>query len=108
MSNQLHGIVSVATAILKQPEMIKSIQSRGLQLYTYGEENNLPEAVFFQQFQGVDGLIVDNVRPVANLARSFSVRSAPASPAPRLPVEQPPISAAINEFVSKAVAVRAA
>ncbi|GAQ89335.1 hypothetical protein KFL_005120060 [Klebsormidium nitens] len=107
-SNQLQGIVSEVTAILRQPEMIRVIKNQGLGLYTYGEENNLPEAVFFQQFQGVDGVIVDNVRPVANLARSFSVLSAPVSSIPKPQLEQSPVVAALNEVVRNAVAIRAA
>lgn len=70
--------------------------------------SNLPEAVFFQQFQGVDGVIVDNVRPVANLAKSFSVLSAPTSPLPKPQLEQSPVVAALNEVVRNAVAIRAA
>lgn len=37
-ADQLQGIVSEVTAILRQPEMIRVIKNRGLGLYTYGEE----------------------------------------------------------------------
>lgn len=37
-TDQLQGIVSEVTAILRQPEMIRVIKNQGLGLYTYGEE----------------------------------------------------------------------
>ncbi|KAF0924952.1 hypothetical protein E2562_015020 [Oryza meyeriana var. granulata] len=61
----LHGVVSEARAVFRQPSAMGRIKEAGLSLLTYGQLNNVPEAVYMQHLIGVDGVIVDLVREIA-------------------------------------------
>ncbi|XP_043694122.1 glycerophosphodiester phosphodiesterase GDPD2-like [Telopea speciosissima] len=57
----LQGIVSEVKAILRNQRAINNIREANLSLLTYGQLNNVPQAVYFQHLAGVDGVIVDMV-----------------------------------------------
>uniref|UniRef100_A0A0E0D146 glycerophosphodiester phosphodiesterase n=1 Tax=Oryza meridionalis TaxID=40149 RepID=A0A0E0D146_9ORYZ len=79
----LRGIVSEARAVLRQqPSAIGRIKEAGLSLLTYGQLNNVPEAVYLQHLMGVDGVIVDLVAEIAAAVSEFAAAAAAAVPVP--------------------------
>ncbi|CAN6270415.1 unnamed protein product [Urochloa humidicola] len=77
----LQGIVSEVRAVLRQPSAVARIkQEAGLSLMTYGQLNNVPEVVYVQHLMGVDGVIVDLVREIAEVASAFSAAAADREP----------------------------
>ncbi|KAF8715396.1 hypothetical protein HU200_027039 [Digitaria exilis] len=68
----LQGIVSEVRAILRQPSAVAKIKDAKLSLMTYGQLNNVPEVVYMQHLMGVDGVIVDLVREIAEAVSAFS------------------------------------
>ncbi|KAJ6832574.1 glycerophosphodiester phosphodiesterase GDPD1, chloroplastic-like [Iris pallida] len=64
LSCGLHGIVSEVKAIFRSPTMIPRIKESNLALLTYGQLNNVPEAVYMQQLMGINGVIVDLVEEI--------------------------------------------
>ncbi|KAJ4951362.1 hypothetical protein NE237_028194 [Protea cynaroides] len=60
----LQGIVSEVKAILRNEGAINKIREANLSLLTYGQLNNVPEAVCLQHLVGVDGVIVDLVQEI--------------------------------------------
>ncbi|KAL8161775.1 hypothetical protein V2J09_013264 [Rumex salicifolius] len=66
----LHGIVSEVKAIFKNPGMVAKIKECKLVLFTYGQLNNVPEAVYLQHLLGVDGVVVDFVQDITKALMS--------------------------------------
>ncbi|CAN6227893.1 unnamed protein product [Urochloa humidicola] len=81
VTGDLQGIVSEVRAVLRQPAAVAKIkQEAGLSLMTYGQLNNVPEVVYVQHLMGVDGVIVDLVREIAEAASAFSAAAAAREP----------------------------
>ncbi|KAJ4974511.1 hypothetical protein NE237_007685 [Protea cynaroides] len=57
----LQGIVSETRAIFKNPGALNKIKEENLSLFTFGQLNVVPEAIYMQHLMGVDGVIVDLV-----------------------------------------------
>ncbi|CAL4999961.1 unnamed protein product [Urochloa decumbens] len=68
----LHGIVSEVRGVLKNPAAIVSAQDSNLALLTYGQLNNVWEAVYVQYLMGINGVIVDRVEEISNAVEGFS------------------------------------
>ncbi|KAF6137963.1 hypothetical protein GIB67_041836 [Kingdonia uniflora] len=64
LDNGLQGIVSQVKAVFKNPEAITKIKNHNLSFLTYGQLNNVPEAVYMQHLMGIDGVIVDLVKEI--------------------------------------------
>ncbi|KAF5181640.1 Glycerophosphodiester phosphodiesterase, partial [Thalictrum thalictroides] len=71
MANELQGIVSEVKAIFRNPGSINKIKESNLSLLTYGQLNNVPEAVHMQHLMGIDGVIVDLVREITEAVYDF-------------------------------------
>ncbi|KAG2565815.1 hypothetical protein PVAP13_7NG144117 [Panicum virgatum] len=67
----LQGIVSEVRAILRRPAAVAEIKEAKLSLMTYGQLNNVLEVVYVQHLMGVDGVIVDRVREIAEAVSAF-------------------------------------
>ncbi|KAK9117630.1 hypothetical protein Sjap_016577 [Stephania japonica] len=67
----LQGIVSEVKGIFRNPSLISKIKESNLSLMTYGQLNNVPEAVYMQHLIGVDGVIVDFVREITEAVSDF-------------------------------------
>lgn len=69
----LQGIVSAVKGIFRNPGAVNKIKESKLSLLTYGNLNNVPEAVYLQHLMGIEGVIVDIVEKiteaVSNLIR---------------------------------------
>ncbi|KAL5717409.1 glycerophosphodiester phosphodiesterase [Ranunculus cassubicifolius] len=76
LENDMHGIVSEVKAIFRNPEAITKIKGSNLSLLTYGQLNNVPEAVQMQHLMGVDGVIVDLVREITEAVYDLVNRGA--------------------------------
>ncbi|XP_057982615.1 glycerophosphodiester phosphodiesterase GDPD1, chloroplastic-like [Malania oleifera] len=61
----LQGIVSEVKAIFRNPGSVTKIKDSKLSLLTYGQLNNVPEAVYMQHLMGVEGVIVDLVEEIS-------------------------------------------
>ncbi|KAJ8467445.1 hypothetical protein OPV22_029997 [Ensete ventricosum] len=57
----LQGIVSEVRGVFRTPSTVSRIKESNLSLLTYGQLNNVPEAVYMQHLMGIDGVIVDLV-----------------------------------------------
>ncbi|CAB4264076.1 unnamed protein product [Prunus armeniaca] len=57
----LQGIVSEVKAIFRNPGAVTRIKEANLGIITYGQLNNVAEAVYMQILMGVEGVIVDLV-----------------------------------------------
>ncbi|KAL3688078.1 hypothetical protein R1sor_014387 [Riccia sorocarpa] len=73
--NGLQGLVTEVLPILKNPELAVRVKEAGLSLLTYGDHNNLAEALAQQYISGVDGIIVDCVREMVTAARTVHALS---------------------------------
>ncbi|CAI9096384.1 OLC1v1032514C1 [Oldenlandia corymbosa var. corymbosa] len=62
----LQGIVSESKAVFRNPGVVNRIKESKLSLLTYGELNNVTEAVYMQQLMGVEGVIVDLVEHITD------------------------------------------
>ncbi|KAG0461421.1 hypothetical protein HPP92_021718 [Vanilla planifolia] len=71
LAGGLNGIVSEVKAIFKNPSMIHQIKESNLGLLTYGQLNNVPEAVYMQHLMGGEGVIVDLVQEITEVVREF-------------------------------------
>ncbi|GFS34361.1 PLC-like phosphodiesterases superfamily protein [Actinidia rufa] len=60
----LQGIVSEIKGIFRNPGAGTKIKEAKLSLLTYGQLNNVPEAVYMQHLMGVEGVIVDLVQEI--------------------------------------------
>uniref|UniRef100_A0A0A9DPU0 glycerophosphodiester phosphodiesterase n=1 Tax=Arundo donax TaxID=35708 RepID=A0A0A9DPU0_ARUDO len=68
----LHGIVSEVRGVFKNPSAVVRAQESNLALLTYGQLNNVWEAVYVQYMMGVNGVIVDLVEEISNAVADFS------------------------------------
>ncbi|KAG6556028.1 hypothetical protein Mapa_001968 [Marchantia paleacea] len=68
--NGLQGVVTEVLPILKKPDLAKKVKEAGLSLLTYGDYNNVAEALAQQYTCGVDGIIVDCVREIVTASRT--------------------------------------
>lgn len=68
----LQGIVSESRAIFRNPTAISKIKESNLILLTYGQLNNVPEAVYMQQLMGINGVIVDLVEKITKAVSDFT------------------------------------
>uniref|UniRef100_R7WA67 glycerophosphodiester phosphodiesterase n=1 Tax=Aegilops tauschii TaxID=37682 RepID=R7WA67_AEGTA len=73
----LQGIVSEARAVFRHPSAVARVKESDLSLLTYGQLNNVPEAVYMQHLMGVDGVIVDLVQEIAEAVSEFAAVVAP-------------------------------
>jgi glycerophosphodiester phosphodiesterase len=64
--------VSEVRGVLKNPAAVVRAQESNLALLTYGQLNNVWEAVYFQYLMGVNGVIVDRVEEISNAVAAFS------------------------------------
>ncbi|XP_077250423.1 glycerophosphodiester phosphodiesterase GDPD2-like isoform X2 [Tasmannia lanceolata] len=71
LGNGLQGIVSEVKAIFRHPATITRIKEANLGLLTYGQLNNVPEAVYMQYLMGIDGVIVDLVKEITEAVSDF-------------------------------------
>ncbi|XP_042495119.1 glycerophosphodiester phosphodiesterase GDPD1, chloroplastic-like [Macadamia integrifolia] len=67
----LQGIVSEVKAIFRNPATINMIREANLSLLSYGQLNNVPEAVYMQHLMGVDGVIVDLVKEITTAVSDY-------------------------------------
>ncbi|KAI3875772.1 hypothetical protein MKX03_023695 [Papaver bracteatum] len=65
LENGLQGIVSDVRGLLRNQEAVSRIKEAHLSLLTYGELNNVREAVYVQYLMGVEGVIVDFVGEIS-------------------------------------------
>ncbi|KAK8451575.1 hypothetical protein SEVIR_6G232900v4 [Setaria viridis] len=72
LEHDLHGIVSEVRGILKNPAAVVRAQESNLALLTYGQLNNVWEAVYVQYLMGINGVIVDQVEEISNAVAGFS------------------------------------
>uniref|UniRef100_A0A0E0LXC4 glycerophosphodiester phosphodiesterase n=1 Tax=Oryza punctata TaxID=4537 RepID=A0A0E0LXC4_ORYPU len=68
----LHGLVSEVRGVLKNPSAVLRAKESNLALLTYGQLNNVWEAVYIQYLMGVNGVIVDLVEEISNAVADFS------------------------------------
>ncbi|RWR74463.1 Glycerophosphoryl diester phosphodiesterase [Cinnamomum micranthum f. kanehirae] len=71
LANGLQGIVSEVRAIFRNLGAIPRIKEANLSLLTYGQLNNVPEAVYMQHLMGVEGVIVDLAKEIAGAVFDF-------------------------------------
>ncbi|CAI5506470.1 unnamed protein product [Closterium sp. Naga37s-1] len=62
----LAGVVSEVKTLLADSATIRAVKDAGLLLFSYGTTNDDVDAAHFQQYHGVDGIIVDDVAGMAN------------------------------------------
>ncbi|KAL9248905.1 Glycerophosphodiester phosphodiesterase GDPD1, chloroplastic-like protein [Drosera capensis] len=67
----LQGIVSEVKGVFRDPGAVRRIKEAGLELLTFGQLNNVPEAVYVQHLMGVDGVIVDLVEEITTAVESL-------------------------------------
>eukprot|EP00249_Psilotum_nudum_P004249 c17792_g1_i1 orf=555-1688(-) len=72
MKSGLQGIVSEVRAILEDPDLVQLVKKAGFCLLTYGDWNNMPEALIQQRQLGLDGVIVDDVHEMVAVARNHN------------------------------------
>ncbi|KAJ8634119.1 hypothetical protein MRB53_027455 [Persea americana] len=68
----LQGIVSEVRAIFRNPGAISKLKEFSLCLLTYGQLNNVPEAVYMQHLMGINGVIVDLVKEITEAVSDFT------------------------------------
>ncbi|MCL7024336.1 hypothetical protein MKW94_009358 [Papaver nudicaule] len=61
LEHGLQGIVSEVKGIFRNQEAVSRIKDANLSLLSYGQLNNVAEAVYMQYLMGVEGVIVDFV-----------------------------------------------
>jgi glycerophosphodiester phosphodiesterase len=66
----LRGIVTDAKPLLADLSIIHEIHLRGLLVFTYGADNNVPEQVDVQKRAGVDAVISDKVTKISSAAKA--------------------------------------
>ncbi|XP_010250593.1 PREDICTED: glycerophosphodiester phosphodiesterase GDPD2-like [Nelumbo nucifera] len=71
LASGLQGIVSEVKAVFRNPGAIAKIKESNLSLLTYGQLNNVREAVYMQHVMGIDGVIVDLVQEITVAVAGF-------------------------------------
>lgn len=74
LENGLQGIVSEVKAIFRNPGAVAKIKESTLSLLTYGQLNNVPEAVYMQHLMGIEGVIVDLVQEITKAVSDLKIR----------------------------------
>ncbi|MQL77925.1 hypothetical protein Taro_010341 [Colocasia esculenta] len=72
LAHGLQGIVSEVRSIFRNPSLVPTIKESNLGLLTYGQLNNVAEAVCMQHLMGIDGVIVDLVQEITEVVSDFS------------------------------------
>ncbi|XP_072991429.1 glycerophosphodiester phosphodiesterase GDPD1, chloroplastic-like isoform X2 [Typha latifolia] len=72
LQSGLQGIVSEVRGVLKNPSAVPRIKECKLALLTYGQLNNVPEAVYMQHLMGINGVIVDLVEEITEAVAGFT------------------------------------
>nr|XP_029116620.1 glycerophosphodiester phosphodiesterase GDPD2-like [Elaeis guineensis] len=72
LASGLQGIVSDVIGVFRNPSAIARIKASSLALLTYGQLNNVPEAVYMQHLMGINGVIVDLVEDITKAVSDFS------------------------------------
>uniref|UniRef100_A0A1D1Y8S6 glycerophosphodiester phosphodiesterase n=1 Tax=Anthurium amnicola TaxID=1678845 RepID=A0A1D1Y8S6_9ARAE len=72
LGNGLQGIVSEVRGVFRNPTLIPRIKESNLALLTYGQLNNVAEAVYMQHLMGIDGVIVDLVQEITEAVSDFT------------------------------------
>ncbi|KAM0807364.1 putative GP-PDE domain-containing protein [Seiridium cardinale] len=67
----LQGIVMAAEPFVAAPKLIKHVKEHGLVCGSYGSLNDIPEHAKKQAYEGIDMLVVNNVRLISNTLRSM-------------------------------------
>ncbi|KAI1846843.1 hypothetical protein JX266_007064 [Neoarthrinium moseri] len=67
----LQGIVMAAEPFVAAPKLIQHVRNRGLVCGSYGVLNDVPEFAKKQAAEGIDMLIVNNIRLISNALRSL-------------------------------------
>ncbi|KAI0125860.1 Glycerophosphoryl diester phosphodiesterase family-domain-containing protein [Xylariales sp. AK1849] len=65
----LQGIVMAAETFVAAPKLIKHVKDQGLYCGSYGSMNDVPEFAKKQAREGIDSLIVNNIRLISNTLR---------------------------------------
>lgn len=71
LASGLQGIVAEVRSIFRNPSSISRIKESNLVLMTYGQLNNVPEAVYMQHLMGINGVIVDLVHEISEAVSDF-------------------------------------
>ncbi|KMZ66999.1 Glycerophosphodiester phosphodiesterase gde1 [Zostera marina] len=71
LASDLQGIVSEVRGLFRNPALIPRIKESNLAILTYGQLNNVSEAVYMQHLMGVDGVIVDFVKEITDAVSDF-------------------------------------
>ncbi|KAJ3675816.1 hypothetical protein LUZ60_004858 [Juncus effusus] len=69
--NKLQGIVSEVRGLFRNPSALQKIKDANLLFLTYGQLNNVPEAVYIQHLMGINGVIVDLVQEITETVNNF-------------------------------------
>ncbi|XP_008790725.3 glycerophosphodiester phosphodiesterase GDPD1, chloroplastic [Phoenix dactylifera] len=72
LASGLQGIVSDVRGVFRNPSTIARIKESSLALLTYGQLNNVPEAVYMQHLMGINGVIVDLVEEITEAVSDFN------------------------------------
>ncbi|GAB2284149.1 Lysophospholipase D gdpd1 [Dionaea muscipula] len=67
----LQGIVSDVKGIFRNPAAVSKAKESKLSLLTYGQLNNVREAVYMQHLMGIDGVIVDFVEEITEAVNNL-------------------------------------
>ncbi|GAA0153048.1 hypothetical protein Leryth_010795 [Lithospermum erythrorhizon] len=71
LAGGLEGIVCEVKAVLRNPGSVSRIKESNLSVLSYGQLNNSAEAVYVQYMMGVEGVIVDLIGEITELASEF-------------------------------------
>ncbi|WOL15897.1 glycerophosphodiester phosphodiesterase GDPD1, chloroplastic-like [Canna indica] len=71
LAGDLQGIVSDVKGVFCNPSVVPRIKESNLSLLTYGQLNNVPEAVYMQHLMGINGVIVDLVQEITEAVSDF-------------------------------------
>lgn len=74
----LDGIVSEVKGIFRNPSAVNKIKEAKLSLLTYGQLNNVAEAVYMQHVMGIDGVIVDLVKEITDAVCTYNLIKPPS------------------------------
>ncbi|KAH7664059.1 Glycerophosphodiester phosphodiesterase protein [Dioscorea alata] len=72
LASGLQGIVSEARGIFRNPSAISRMKESNLHILTYGQLNNVPEAVYMQHLMGINGVIVDLIEEITGVVSEFT------------------------------------
>lgn len=70
----LQGIVSEVKGVFQNPGVVTKIKEAKLSLLTYGQLNNVSEAVYLQHLMGIDGVCVDYVKDITEALDDLMIK----------------------------------